>query len=82
LRHFHGAKGDNLTLLDSPVLTFQQQTQCAYWHCKMRGEMTREKYHRLALEMAGLPPKTRPPAPASESPGGGSVGNSRHKPKN
>jgi hypothetical protein len=52
-------------------LTFQQQTQCTYWHCRMRqGEMTREEYHRLALEMAGLPPKV--PPPASEPPGCGS----------
>jgi hypothetical protein len=50
-------------------LTSLQRIQCAYWHCEVQhGEMTREEYHRRALELAGLPPKDSRAAPESEAP--------------
>jgi hypothetical protein len=40
--------------------------QIWYWHCEVkRGAMTREEYHRLVLELAGLP------APEASSSSGG-----------
>jgi hypothetical protein len=57
---YHGLDEDGCQL-DLPCYSWQVKdhlVQCSYWHGKVeRGEMPREEYHRLVLELAGLPPE-------------------------
>lgn len=70
LTDFDSVRDDLDLPCNSWDFTLQQEIQCSYWHCKVqRGEMTREEYHRLVLEMAGLPPPAA--APPAETPSGG-----------